>query len=175
MVEMSNETKQYYFNIAESKRRNREIANNIVADPGNDDIDADYVLIYKDIDTIIEDLPIKDIAEKVLMRSIIDAVERRASAELKAGKNVRIPFICAIRKSKVANTLQKHYKDFKEKRKTLPHDEYRAYVKKVLHEAKEQEIEDDIKRKLLIRMRKNNRKKYDERLKLHGKAYADFG
>lgn len=164
--------RDFYLKIAESKRKNREIAKNLVENPGNDDIDADYVMIYKDIDNIIDDIP-KDVETKTIIRSIVDSLEKEASEQLKKGKCVRIPFICTMKRNNVSMVLQAHYKDFKERRTWMTKDAYNAYVKEIFHNAKIKELEEDEEKKKLIKFKQKLKKQYEKMIKIHGKCYAE--
>lgn len=164
--------KDFYLKIAESKRKNREIAKNLVEDPGNDDIDADYVMIYKDVDNVIDDIP-ADIETKTIVRSIVDSLEKEASVQLKKGKCVRIPFICTMKRNNMAIVLQSHYKDFKERRSWMTKDAYNAYVKEIFHNAKLEELKEEEEKKKLIKFKKQLKKQYEKIAKIHGKEYAE--
>lgn len=169
---IDNIKKQFYNKIAESKKRNRKIANNLVENPGNDDIDADYVMIYKDIDNIIDDIP-EDIETKSIVRSIVDSLEKEAAIQLKAGKCVRIPFICTMARNNTAMVLQAHYKDFKERRTWMTKDAYNAYVKDVFYKAKLEENKIEEQKKNLLKLKKSVSKRYKRILEIHGETYAN--
>ena len=83
------------------------------------ELDDDYLLIYKDIDNILDDIDFVTEDDRVLCRSIVDSLEKEAAAQLLAGQCVQLPYIGNIRRSPIKMAMISHYKEFKEKRSEL--------------------------------------------------------
>ena len=91
---------------------------NIANTSSHEDFDDDYILIYKDINNILDDIGFQG-DDRILCKSIIESLEKEASINIRKDKCVAIPHIGTIQKNWYRSKLISHYKDFKEARKTM--------------------------------------------------------
>ena len=97
---------------------------NIANTSSHEDFDDDYILIYKDINNILDDIGFQG-DDRILCKSIIESLEKEASINIRKDKCVAIPHIGTIQKNWYRSKLISHYKDFKEARKTMTREEYK--------------------------------------------------
>lgn len=109
---------------------------NIANTTSHEDFDDDYILIYKDINNILDDIGFQG-DDRILCKSIIENLEKEASINIRKDKCVAIPHIGTIQKNWYRSKLISHYKDFKEARKTMTREEYKEYTAKVMEEEKQ--------------------------------------
>lgn len=139
----------------------------------DDNVDHDYILIYKDIDNILEELNYVEQNDKLLCRSIIDSLENEAAKQLLDGKCVALPYIGNIRRSPLKMAMISHYKDFKQKRTELTKTEYKEYCKKVMTEEKRNIQNNEIKKRKLNTLKRKHLPKWIEYEKRFGATYAN--
>ena len=77
----------------------------------SNDLDIDYILIYKDRDLILNDCNFNE-DDRIICDSIIDNLESEAAKQIKNGKTVSIPMIGTIEPNWYRKT-------FKEKRNPI--------------------------------------------------------
>lgn len=141
--------------------------------PLSSELNDDYVLIYKDVDNILDDIDFVVDDDRILCKTIIDSLEKEAAAQLLAGKCVQLPYIGVIRRSPIKMALIKHYKEFKEKRSQLSREDYIAYCKKVMRQEKIDLRNAEIHKRKMNTFRKKNLKIWMEKKKAFGNAYAN--
>lgn len=117
---------------------------NIANTSSHEDFDDDYILIYKDINNILDDIGFQG-DDRILCKSIIESLEKEASINIRKDKCVAIPYIGTIQKNWYRSKLISHYKDFKEARKTMTREEYKEYTAKVMEEEKQKHYEEEEK------------------------------
>lgn len=66
--------------------------------PLSSELDDNYVLTYKDVDNILDDIDFVDDDDRILCKTIINSLEKEAAAQLLAGKCVQLPYIGIIRR-----------------------------------------------------------------------------
>jgi len=115
---------------------------NIANTSSHEDFDDDYILIYKDINNILDDIGFQG-DDRILCKSIIESLEKEASINIRKDKCVAIPHIGTIQKNWYRSKLISHYKDFKEARKTMTREEYKEYTAKVMEEEKQKHYEEE--------------------------------
>ena len=141
--------------------------------PLSSELDDDYVLIYKDVDNILDDIDFVVDDDRILCKTIIDSLEKEAAAQLLAGKCVQLPYIGNIRRNPIKMALIKRYKEFKEKRSQLSREDYVAYCKKVMRQEKIDLQNAEIHKRKMNTFRKKNLKIWMEKKKAFGDAYAN--
>lgn len=146
-----------------------KITNTIVTD----DFDNDYVLIYKDINNILDDINLHG-EDRLLCKSIIDSLEKEAAVNIRNEKCVSIPHIGTIQKNWYRSKLISHYKDFKEARKTMSKDEYMRYTASVMDEEKRKHKEEEDRIKNLQRFKRRFLKRWTALTKDRGTVYANL-
>lgn len=138
-----------------------------------EDID-DYVMIYKDIDNILEDTGLVTDDDKILCRTIIDSLEKEAAAQLLAGQCVSLPYIGTIRRSPIKMAMISHYKDFKQKRAELTKEKYIAYCKDVMQKEKMRIQKLEVHKRKMNTFRRKYMKLWMDKSKSMGAAYANL-
>lgn len=140
----------------------------------NHELDDDYLLIYKDIDNILDDIDFVTEDDRVLCRSIVDSLEKEAAAQLLAGQCVQLPYIGNIRRSPIKMAMISHYKEFKEKRSELSREEYVAYCKGVMKKEKMKIQNMEIHKRKMNVFKKKYLKLWMDKRKQFGDAYANL-
>lgn len=138
-----------------------------------DDFDSDYILIYKDINNILDDINLHG-EDRILCKSIIDNLEKEAAINIRQEKCIAIPHIGTIQKNWYRSKLISHYKDFKEARKTMTSEEYIEYTAKVMEEEKRKHKEEENRIKAEKRFKKRFLKRWISITKDRGYAYANL-
>lgn len=150
--------------------RNKITKNRVI----DDELDNDYILIYKDIDNVLDDIDFVTDDDRVLCRSIIDSLEKEAAAQLLAGQCVQLPYIGNIRRSPIKMAMISHYKEFKQKRSELPKDEYIAYCKAVMKREKMNIQNMEIHKRKMNVFKKKYLKLWMDKQVTMGDAYANL-
>ena len=135
--------------------------------------DDDYILIYKDINNILDDIGFQG-DDRILCKSIIESLEKEASINIRKDKCVAIPHIGTIQKNWYRSKLISHYKDFKEARKTMTREEYKEYTAKVMEEEKQKHYEEEEKIKTELKFKKKLLPIWIKLSKKHSAAYANL-
>lgn len=159
------------FGFVPAKQRKRS---NVIEGTGAIDLDADYWLIYKDIDNLLDDIDFKDPDDREITRDIVDSLEKDAAKFMKQGLTVRIPFVCTLRRNPIEDLYKKHYKDLKAARQNMTKAEYKAYAKKLYGDCKRQDLDNQEARRAAARNKKKFQAQYDKLKDVHGEAYANL-
>lgn len=146
---------------------------NIANTSSHEDFDDDYILIYKDLNNILDDIGFQD-EERILCKSIIESLEKEASINIRQNKCVAIPHIGTIQKNWYRTKLISHYKDFKEARKTMTKEEYKEYTAKVMEEEKQKHYEEEDKIKNERKFKKKLLPTWIKLSKKHSATYANL-
>lgn len=139
----------------------------------NTEIDTDYILVYKDIDNVLDDIDFVTQDDRILCRSIIDSLEKEAAAQLLAGKCIQLPYIGNIRRSPIKMAMINHYKDFKEKREVLTRSEYITYCKDVMKKEKMRIQNEELRKRKMNTFKKKKLKQWMNKMKQFSAAYAN--
>ncbi len=135
--------------------------------------DIEYVIIAKNSSDIIFDLADND-EERFLYESIINGVEKCISDAVKDNKVAQLPLIGCIRKNPVRKVIQSNHLNFRLARQSLTKEQYQEHVRSVIIDAKENLIKQDADKLLNMKLRRKNKKKYDQLYITLGKAYAEM-
>lgn len=146
---------------------------NIANTSSHEEFDDNYILIYKDMNNILDDIGLQG-DERILCKSIIENLEKEASINIRKDKCVAIPHIGTIQKNWYRSKLIGHYKDFKEARKTMTREEYKEYTAKVMEEEKQKHYEEEEKITNERKFKKKLLPKWIKLSKKHGIAYANL-
>lgn len=150
--------------------KNKIVRNRVIDEELNDD----YVMIYKDIDNILDDIDFVTADDRVLCRSIVDSLEREAAAQLLAGKCVQLPYIGNIRRSPIKMAMISHYKDFKQKRAELSKPDYLAYCKSVMQKERIRIQNEEVYKRKMNTFRKKYIKLWLDKKSSMGEVYANL-
>ena len=146
---------------------------NIANTSSHEDFDDDYILIYKDINNILDEIGLQG-DDRILCKAIIESLEKEASINIRQNKCVAIPHIGTIQKNWYRTKLISHYKDFKEARKTMTREEYKEYTAKVMEEEKQKHYEEEEKIKTELKFKKKLLPTWIKLSKKHSAAYANL-
>ena len=139
------------------------------------ELDSDkFELIYKDLDIIVDEIPFDNLQDRMLCKDIIAHLEEEAAKQLRDGKCISIPNIGKIRRNPIQTALLNNYKDFKEKREVLTHDEYLEYTKEKMREVKWKLQNEEVRKRKLNSFKKKVLKMYINKMQEHGEVYANF-
>lgn len=113
----------------------------------SDELDIDYVLIYKDRDFILNDCGFNE-DDKIICDTIIDNLEANVAKNIKAGKTVSIPMIGTVEPNWYRRTFKEKYSEIKEYKKTHSKEEYDEYFKTICNSIKQDKYnkEEELKR-----------------------------
>lgn len=150
--------------------KNKIVKNKVI----DDDLNDDYVMIYKDIDNILDDIDFVTADDRILCRSIIDSLEKEAAAQLVAGQCVQLPYIGNIRKSPIKTAMISHYKEFKQKRSELSKSDYLEYCRNVMNKEKMRIQNEEVRKRKLNTFRKKYLKLWIDKKNRLGDAYANL-
>ena len=130
--EVRDRINKFYMAVAENRKNNKEIARKFTATGDIPDADLDYVLIYKDVDNIVDEIEFDNIEDKEITRTIINSLEHEAANQLKKKNTVNIPYLCNLGIDPVMACIQQHSKDFYYAKKTKTKEEYQSYVRAII-------------------------------------------
>lgn len=147
---------------------------NIVNDIHGIELTDDYILTYKELDDVLEDIDFAIDDDKHLCRSIIDSLEKELAKQLLDGKCVQIPYIGTVRKNPVRVSLIANYKEFKEKRSTLTKDEYKEYCRNKVNSIKRDVQNKEIHRRKMNTFKRKFLKLWMNKRDKFGDVYADL-
>lgn len=141
---------------------------------GVEDIGENYIIISKDTDDILNDMDFNDEDERLLCESIINNLERDAAAGIRDMKIVSLPFIGCIRINPIKRKLRDAKLHLSLMRKNMSKGDYKQYVRDIVTEFREDMEKADSEKLIMTKIRRNNKKRYDEYYKKLGKAYAEM-
>lgn len=136
--------------------------------------DNNFIIVSKDKNDILNELDFKDEEEKLLCDSIITNLEKTASDTIRSMKIAQIPFIGCLRINPVKRKFRDSKLHLKTIRKSLTKEQYKEHVRSYIIDLKEQQKEEDKLKLIFTRIRRNNKKRYEELFKNCGKAYAEM-
>lgn len=141
---------------------------------GVEDIGDNYVIISKDTNDILNDMDFNNEDERLICESIINNLEKDAAAGIRDMKVVQLPFIGCIRINPIKRKLRDAKLHLSLMRKNMSKAEYKQHVKDIVHEFGKEMSKADAEKLLMTKIRRNNKKKYDEYYKKLGRAYAEM-
>lgn len=138
-----------------------------------DEVDIDYTLIYKDKNNILSDINFENEDDRLICEAIVDNLEKMAADEIKAGKNISLPFIGTIERNWYKEAIRNDYQEFREYKANHTEEEYKAYFKAKCEEYKANHAELEDKYKRNKRFKTSMLPKYINHCKNRGVAYAN--
>lgn len=136
--------------------------------------DVEYVIVSKDKNDILNELDFENEEERLLCDSIISNLEKTASDTIRNMKVAQIPFIGCLRINPVKRKLRDAKLHLRAVRKSLTKEQYKDHVRSYVIDLKEKQIEEDRIKLAFTRIRRNNKKKYEQLFKKCGRAYAEL-
>lgn len=154
-------------NIKDGIMTNEDI-NNI------EEADNEYVIISKNISDILSDMDFEDEEEKILCESIITNLEKSAAASIREMKTVSLPYIGCLR----INPIKRRFRDAKLHlslmRKNMSKEDYKNYVRDTYRQFALEQKKIDEEKLIMTRIKRCNKKKYEELYKKLGRNYANM-
>lgn len=136
--------------------------------------DIEYVIVSKGKNDILNELDFENEEERLLCDSIISNLEKTASDTIRNMKVAQIPFIGCLRINPVKRKLRDAKLHLRAVRKSLTKEQYKEHVRSYVIDLKEKQIEEDRIKLAFTRIRRNNKKKYEQLFKKCGRAYAEL-
>lgn len=136
--------------------------------------DIEYVIISKNKNDILNELDFENEEERLLCDSIISNLEKTASDTIRDMKVAQIPFIGCLRINPVKRKLRDAKLHLRAVRNSLTKEQYKEHVRSYVVDLKEKQKEEDRIKLTFARIRRNNKKKYEQLFKKCGKAYAEL-
>lgn len=136
--------------------------------------DIEYVIVSKNKNDILNELDFENEEERLLCDSIISNLEKTASDTIRNMKVAQIPFIGCLRINPVKRKLRDAKLHLRAVRKSLTKEQYKEHVRSYVIDLKEKQIEEDKIKLVFTRIRRNNKKKYEQLFKKCGRAYAEL-
>lgn len=136
--------------------------------------DIEYVIISKTKDDILNELDFENEEERFLCDSIISNLEKTASDTIRDIKVAQIPFIGCLRINPVKRKLREAKLHLSAIRKSLTKEQYKDHVRTYVIDLKEKQKEEDRIKLAFSRIRRNNKKRYEQLFKKCGKSYAEL-
>lgn len=136
--------------------------------------DVDYVIISKNKEDILNELDFENEEERYLCDAIITNLEKSASDTIKNMKVAQIPYIGCLRINPVKRKLREAKLHLSSIRKGLTKEQYKEHVRSYVIDLKEQQAEADRIKLIISRIRRNNKKQYDNLFKRLGRSYAEM-
>ena len=134
----------------------------------------EYVIISKTKDDILNELDFENEEERLLCDSIITNLEKNTSETIRNMKVAQLPFIGCVRINPVKRKLREAKLHLSAIRKNISKEQYKEHVRSYVIDLKEQQKKEDALKLIFIRIRRNNKKKYDIYYKRLGRAYAEL-
>lgn len=136
--------------------------------------DIEYVIISKNKNDILNELDFENEEERLLCDSIISNLEKTASNTIRDMKVAQIPFIGCLRINPVKRKFRDAKLHLRTVRNSLTKEQYKEHVRSYIVDLKEKQKEEDRIKLIFARIRRNNKKKYEQLFKKCGKAYAEL-
>ena len=136
--------------------------------------DVEYIIVSKNKNDILNELDFENEEERLLCDSIISNLEKTASDTIRNMKVAQIPFIGCLRINPVKRKLRDAKLHLRAVRKSLTKEQYKEHVRSYVIDLKEKQIEEDRIKLVFTRIRRNNKKKYEQLFKKCGRAYAEL-
>jgi hypothetical protein len=134
----------------------------------------EYIIISKNTDDILNDMDFENEEERILCESIITNLERTAATNIRNMNAVSIPYIGVLRINLVKRKFATSKLHLSLMRKNMTKEEYKNYVRDTVRGFAKEQKELDEKKLIITRIKRNNKKKYEEYYKKLGSAYANM-
>lgn len=141
---------------------------------GVEDIGENYVIISKNTNDILNDMDFNDEDERLLCESIINNLEKDAAAAIREMKTVSLPFIGCLRINPIKRKLRDAKLHLSLMRKNMSKADYKQHVRDIVHEFGQEMDKADAEKLIMTKIRRNNKKRYDELYKKLGRSYAEM-
>lgn len=136
--------------------------------------DIDYTIIVKNINDIILDADFDNEDDALICESIITNLENTAADAIRDMKTVSIPFIGCVRIDPVKRKLRDKKLHLSIMRKNMTKENYKDYIRDTVAKLKEEQQLKDAKKLFMVKVRRANKKKYEDYYKRLGRPYAEL-
>ncbi len=137
-------------------------------------LNDEFIIISKTKDDILDELDFNDEEERLLCDSIITGLEQYVADTVRSMKVAQIPFIGCLRINPIKRKLRDAKLHLSAVRKNLTKEQYKEHVRSYVIDLKEQQAKEDRFKFNIIRLKRINKKKYEELFKKCGKSYAEL-
>lgn len=138
------------------------------------ELEEEYQIICKTKNDILNELDFENEEERVLCDSIISNLEKTAAETISSMQIAQLPLIGCVRINPVKRQLSDAKLHLSAVRKSLTKEQYKEHVRSFIVNLQEKQKEKDRLKFTFVRIRRNNKKKYEELFKKCGKAYAEL-
>lgn len=138
------------------------------------DIGENYIIINKNENDILNDIDFNNEDERLLCESIITNLEKDAASAIREMKTVSLPFIGCLRINPIKRKLRDAKLHLSLMRKNMSKADYKQHIKDIVHEFGQEMDKADAEKLIMTKIRRNNKKHYDELYKKLGRAYAEM-
>ena len=136
--------------------------------------DVEFTIVQHDMTDIMNDIGYTNKDDEYLCKTIISHLEHTAAKNIIDYKTVQIPFIGCIRKNIIKKIIRDNAVNFRIARKNMSKDDYRDHVRAVVNDIKEKEAAKEKIKLAIWKLKRTNKKKYDEYAIKLGRAYAEL-
>lgn len=154
-----------------------------MADTANNNKDDKYLLEEEDTKYEIITVNKKDILNSLNVKtdedldtfdSIISSLEKDIAEDVRNMKAAQIPMIGVIRINPVSKEFMEYKSKLKGVRKNITQEQYREHIKSLMYDLKVKKEINDKKKLLFVKIRRNNKKKYEQLCRSLGRHYAEL-
>lgn len=138
------------------------------------EIEDNFIIVSKNKNDIFNELDFKDDDERYLCESIINNLEKSIADGIKNLKTVQIPYIGCVRINPVKRKFREAKLHLSAVRKNITKEQYKEHVRSFVIDLQETQKKEDKIKINIIKLKRNNKKKYYELYKTLGKAYAEM-
>ena len=155
----------------------------IMAETANDIKNDNYLLEQEDTKFEIVTVNKKDILSSLNVKtdedldtfdSIISSLEQDIAEDVRNMKAAQIPMIGVIRINPVSKEFIEYKSNLKGIRKNLTQEQYREHIKSLMYDLKVKKEANDKHKLLFVKIRRNNKKKYEKLCRSLGRHYAEL-
>ena len=139
-----------------------------------EEADIDYIIVTKSRKDILDDMKFESDEDRLFCDSIISNLEKYAADNIRAMNTVSIPYIGCLRINPVKRKFSNAKLHLSTIRKNMTKEEYKEYVKDIVHEFAQEEDKKEFEKLILTKIRRNNKNKYELLYKTFGKNHAEL-
>ena len=137
------------------------------------DLSDSYVLIFQDMDNVLESLDFANDEERLLCRNIIKNLEITAAKNFAKDLCVDIPYIGKLQKNLLHKAIVQSFKELKVARETLTREEYKEFKQELVHKKRNEIKTADLIKSIKKRTSNKHYKLWIKLYKSKGEVYAN--
>lgn len=141
----------------------------------NNDFEYDeYSIILKRKKDILEEVEFENEEEALICDSIITNLEKDIATAVNNMQVANIPYIGCIRINPVRREMRDNYKNFRIARTQMTKEQYKEHARAFYNDAYMKMKENDKRKKVILNIKRKNKKKYETLYSKLGKSYANM-